>query len=382
VQARAREIGICGSYGGMNLGDEAILTVIIEELSQRLPVNVTVFSRDPEDTLTRHRVHRVLALDELSREELALEVARLELLIIGGGGILFDREAAFYLRPAQVALELSIPVVTWAVGAGPLRRTEDRELVGQVLQQVDLVTVRDRSSQLLLEDSGVSREIHVTADPGFLLRPEEFTDQMLAREGIDLARPLVGISLREPGPAAPELEVERCHQLIADVVDFIICRTGATVLFLPMERSDLREAYGVAARVDQVDQIRFVTGIYSASQVRGLVGRLDLAVGMRLHFLLFAASAQVPLVGLTYGSKVAELMREIGGSMPPVWEIHPGRLIAAIDRAWDERSEHAPERTARLARLLDRARSTGQLVAELLGAPGRQQAVREETPHA
>ena len=43
-------VGISGSYGGLNLGDEAILQSIIQQLSHSLPVEITVFSRDAADT--------------------------------------------------------------------------------------------------------------------------------------------------------------------------------------------------------------------------------------------------------------------------------------------------------------------------------------------
>ena len=364
------EIGVCGSYGGLNLGDEAILAVVLGELRARLPAAVTVFSRDPRDTRARHGAERVVNLHDVPRDEMEEAIAGLDLLVVGGGGLLYDREAARFLRPAEIALEYSVPVATWAIGAGPLSRADDRDLVRRVLDRARLVTVRDRSSRLLLEEIGLSRPVLVTADPGFLLAPEPFTDEMLAVEGIDPDLPLVGVSLREPGPAAPDLDLVRCHALVADAVDFVIARTGATVLFVPMEHGDLHEAHAVAARVNQVDRVRFVTGSYSAGEIRGLIGRLDLAIGMRLHFLLFAAAAQVPLVGLTYGSKVAELLREIGAPMPPVRELGAGRLLAALDRAWDERGERLAERAARLAPLIARARRTGDLVAELLaGAP-------------
>lgn len=376
------EIGICGSYGGMNLGDEAILTVIIDELQRRLPLAMTVFSRHPEDTLTRHRVARVTPVHDLPRDELQDAVARLDLLIVGGGGILYDGEAALYLRPAEAALDRSVPVATWAIGAGPLQSAEDRDRVKRVLERAQLVTVRDRSSRLLLEECGIEREVRVTADPGFLLKPETFSDEMLAREGIDPKRPLVGISLREPGPAAPDLEIGHYRQMIADVVDFIIARTNATALFIPMERGDLREAYRVASEVDNADKIRFITGTYSAGEIRGLVGRLALAVGMRLHFLLFAAAAQVSLVGLSYGSKVAELLRELGAPMPPLSELSTGRLLAAVDRAWDERSEQPRGRAARLVELLGRADATADLVVGTLRDRVRQPELWSELRHA
>jgi hypothetical protein len=49
-------VGISGSYGGINLGDEAILQVILTQLRQSVPVDVTVFTRNAEDTLRRHSV--------------------------------------------------------------------------------------------------------------------------------------------------------------------------------------------------------------------------------------------------------------------------------------------------------------------------------------
>ena len=37
-------VGISGSYGGLNLGDEAILQAILSPLRHALPVMITVFS--------------------------------------------------------------------------------------------------------------------------------------------------------------------------------------------------------------------------------------------------------------------------------------------------------------------------------------------------
>src|SRR3954471_12445855 len=50
------KVGITGSYGGLNLGDEAILQSIVTQLRRDLPVEITVFSRDAEDTKRRHGI--------------------------------------------------------------------------------------------------------------------------------------------------------------------------------------------------------------------------------------------------------------------------------------------------------------------------------------
>ena len=41
------KVGISGSFGGLNLGDEAILQSMIAQLRRSLPVEITVFTRDP-----------------------------------------------------------------------------------------------------------------------------------------------------------------------------------------------------------------------------------------------------------------------------------------------------------------------------------------------
>ncbi len=91
-------IAISGSYGGMNLGDEAILEAILKEIQgSSLDVDIVVFSKNPADTGQRHKV-RTLAIREIHKDELLAELGKLDLLILGGGGLLFDGGVEEYLR--------------------------------------------------------------------------------------------------------------------------------------------------------------------------------------------------------------------------------------------------------------------------------------------
>src|SRR5687768_12338526 len=128
-------IGITGSYGGLNLGDEAILQSMIEQLRRELPgVEITVFSRDAEDTKRRHAVERSIPVRKISRAEVVPEIQRLDLLIFGGGGILYDAEVKVYLREVLVAKELGVPVMVYAVGAGPLKDPAAQAAVREALR--------------------------------------------------------------------------------------------------------------------------------------------------------------------------------------------------------------------------------------------------------
>jgi polysaccharide pyruvyl transferase WcaK-like protein len=200
---RAR-IGISGSYGGLNLGDEAILQAIITELRRSLPVEITVFSRDVEDTRRRHTVDRALPLRALSRRDAREIVAGLDLFLLGGGGILYDADAEMYVRELLLAHEAGTPTMVYAVSAGPLVVSTARACVRDALAHVNVITVRDRHSLQLLEEIGVHGEITVTADPALLLEPEPLSlDEIRGAEAFDPEARLIGFSIRGPGPRRP-----------------------------------------------------------------------------------------------------------------------------------------------------------------------------------
>jgi Polysaccharide pyruvyl transferase len=185
-------VGISGSYGGLNLGDEAILESMVTQLRKTLPVEITVFTRDAEDTRRRHNVEHALLVRTLSREEVLPHIKALDLFLLGGGGILFDHWVKLFLREAVLAQELGIPVFVYAVSAGPLSEPTAVRAVRTCLEKAVGVTVRDASTLHRLEEIGVKREIMLTADPAFLLEPEPLPEDALLREGLDSGRPLVG----------------------------------------------------------------------------------------------------------------------------------------------------------------------------------------------
>ncbi|MBC7172465.1 MAG: polysaccharide pyruvyl transferase family protein, partial [Polyangiaceae bacterium] len=156
-------VAISGSYGGLNLGDEAILQAIIAQVRSVGPVEITVFSRNAEDTMRRHSVEHALQVRDLPREEARRSVRGLDLLLLGGGGILYDADATTYLREVMLAHEEGTPVMVYAVSAGPLTEAAARSCVREALGSVARVTVRDRQSQNLLEELGLERAIEVTA---------------------------------------------------------------------------------------------------------------------------------------------------------------------------------------------------------------------------
>jgi polysaccharide pyruvyl transferase CsaB len=365
---RRLRIGISGSYGGMNLGDEAILEGILSRIRATVPADITVFSRNPSDTMARHKVDRAVSARSLTRKEVTPEIRELDLLVLGGGGILYDHDAADYLREVTVAQEIGVPVILYAISAGPLKSQAARRAVRETLNATapTVVTVRDRLGYRLLEDVGVSREIHLTADPAFLLEPEELPVTALEAEGVDFNRHLVGFSVREPGPAAPDIRPDEYYALLANAADYIVERYDAEVVFVPMEKTDVQHSHAVVAHMNNAERAEILRRKYSPRQILDLMGRFEFAVGMRLHFLIFAALRGTPFAALPYASKVSGLLEDLEMDTPPLGSIGIGQLIARIDRSWDARADIRATIGRRLPALRARAAETNDLLLALL----------------
>jgi polysaccharide pyruvyl transferase CsaB len=368
----------------MNLGDEAILEGILGELRASFAADVTVFSHNPEDTLARHRVERAIAPRSLTRREMIPEIEPLDLFILGGGGILYDRDADEYLREVSIANALGVPVMLYAISVGPLGTQTSRRAVQRALNvsPPPLITVRDRLGYRLLEDVGVTHEIRLTADPAFLLEPDELPADALRAEGVDFDRPLVGFSVRERGPAAPDIEPEEYYALLANAADFLVDRYDANVLFVSMEKTDVQHSHAVVAHMQKAERAEILRRRYSPRQILGLMSHLEFAVGMRLHFLIFAALRATPFAALPYASKVTGLLEDLGMPSPPLGSIGIGELIARIDRSWDTRAEIRTRIREHLPALRARARSTNRLLIDVLGVrredPGGRKPARPE----
>jgi polysaccharide pyruvyl transferase CsaB len=364
---RALRIGISGSYGGLNLGDEAILQAIVAQLRAAAPCEITVFSRDAKDTAVRHKVERSVPVRDLSRDEVRPEVARLDLLILGGGGILYDDAAAVYLREAALAHEHRVPVLVYAVSAGPLQNAATRALVGEALTRARAVTVRERRARQLLEEVGV-RGIEVTADPAFLLEPDPLPGDALQREGLNENRRLIGLSVREPGAAAPDIDETHYHALLANAADYMVDRLEADLVFVPMEprQKDTQHSHAVVSRMAYAHRATVLKGEYTPGQLLALMGHFDFAVGMRLHFLIFAALNRVPFVALPYSSKVAGFLEDLEIAMPPLRQVNAGQLIAYVDRWWDLRRNLQARLERAVPEIQARARRTGEIAMRIL----------------
>lgn len=333
---------VSGYYGLGNLGDEAVLAGLLSAFEQRaalLRSAFTVLSATPRDTAERHGVG---AAARMRLGAVCSALRHADLLLSGGGSLLQDatsvRSLVYYLFIMRLAAAMGKPFAVVAQGIGPLRRATSRTIVRSTLNRALCITVRDAESAALLAKLGVSRPpIQVTADPVFALPPPDVErGRAILAEAGATEGPVIGMALRRWNDGADAAQWGRA------AVEALVRDTGATVVLLPMHRpGDLEMAETIAAASQgRAKVIRRALGVEDA---RSAAAAVEVLVGMRLHALIFAAAASVPVVAVSYDPKVASLMQEIGQAdlSIPLAGIDPERLAEAVRLARSEREARA-----------------------------------------
>lgn len=364
--ARPRyNVVMSGYYGFRNAGDDAILESIRDAVRDSTDeVALTVLSNDPEET---KQSYGLKAVPRFRMSAVMEALKQSDMLLFGGGSLLQDatstRSLLYYLSVIRMARHLHKPVMLYANGIGPVKQSENRRRVKRILNQVDLVTLRDHGSAKELRDMGVTRpKVKVTADPVFYLAPasEDRAHELLANAGLQKDEPFVAVSVRgwpETGNFVREL---------AKTCDYLYKAHGLRTLFLMMQPDKDREiTQQVRAAMEEKSYL--VDEPCTPRENMAVLGQARMCLAMRLHVLIFAARMSVPSLGLVYDPKVTSYLNEL--DLPAAGDVkrfdsgyanHQADLLLAD---YDKVLARLKEQSARLSRS---ARENEQLMLELL----------------
>ena len=304
---RRKSVVLSGYYGFRNLGDDAILDAIARQVrSMSDPPRLTVLSNAPQETKNEYGVDAVYRFSPLA---VYRAIRKCDYFISGGGSLLQDETSAksllYYVSLIRAAQLHRKPVMIFANGIGPIRRTSGQRMVRNCLNKAGSITLREDSSYQALRDIGVTNpNIRVTADPVFLIDgiPEAEARALLAKSGAaEGARRLIGVSLR------PARGLEEHLDALARFCDGIAAQPGAGLVFLDMQ--DPWDGQ-ISRRVEEkmsAKACRFASR--SAPEMMGVIRCMDAVVSMRLHTLIFSAKQRVPLLGIVYDPKVSAYLQ-------------------------------------------------------------------------
>ena len=386
---------ICGAAGYTNAGDDAILWGMLTQLRSVLPGRAIRVAGGPELGKLLHRFEATpVSYDD--RAELARAIEEADLVLLGGGGLLYDvgydadlsrlvgdppdRQWLYEMaRIAAAAAAAGRPSMLYSIGAGPLLAEAARRVAKFVCDHAKAITLRDEASARLLAECGVpASRLHVAADPAVMVEAGDGSD-FIERSGLAGApRPWVAINLRPWGSAVQQ------ERLIAEAratVRALRERLGGTALLLPFQRMHDDDLPLLRRVADREAAAVLVESVPPPPDLVSALSRCDLVVGMRLHALLLALGAGKPFVALSYDPKVDEFARAAGMEQyaQSVADLDSRALIESC-QALLARDDLVPHLEATRAALRESAALSAELAKDLLEPRRLQSPVRPRAP--
>ena len=275
---------VCGYYGFGNLGDEALLSGLLSGLKDQH--DVTILSGNPEITKQLHNVKAVHRYKSLFSALFTCDA-----VILGGGGLLqnktSNRSLFYYLFVLRAAKFLKKKAFVFGQSIGPLNE-QGQAWLKSSLKGV-YVAVRDKASQNLLSSLGIESECF--ADCALLLTQESTIDCPTESKPIMLI----------PRGGYPKIEVG----LLA-IAQQLQERSEKVVALTIQKNED-------QATIDKLNKIIPSLKVYEVntpSEALSAMQHARLVISIRLHGLILAAKAGVPIMGLVYDPKVAAFLDE------------------------------------------------------------------------
>jgi len=299
---------ISGYYGYGNLGDDAILLAIQQQMARSgRPIELHVLSRRPEHTAKQYGLR---AVQRFNPFHVFRTLRECDVLISGGGSLLQDktstRSLLYYTTLIHLAKRLGKPVFMYANGIGPISREKNRRKVRDCVEICDVVTLRDKDSLDELKALGVTRQdMVITGDPVFTLLPPLEEIDPLADLSAESGSGIIGISVR----SIPDMT--NFPREFAKVCDRLVTEQGKTIVFLIMQESiDEPLSRAVQQMMTQPSYLKKAPG--DLPSMLSLIRGMDTVIAMRLHTIIFAANVNVPVIGCNYDPKVASMLNILG----------------------------------------------------------------------
>ncbi|MFI3174703.1 MAG: polysaccharide pyruvyl transferase CsaB [Bacillota bacterium] len=315
---------ITGYHGYGNCGDEATLRAMTTNIKGIADdVSITAISHIPMLTKEEYQIKSVQRFHPWA---VLHAILKSDIILSGGGTLLQNgtstRSLLYYLSIIFIGKLFRKRVMLYSNGIGPVTGAWNRKLVKWVVNRVDFITLREEFSKADLMDMGVVLpKIVVTADAAFTLKSaeESHSEEILRNENIKTDKPLIGVSVRNWHKAKSG---ESFLQEIAKACDVMI-EKGKAIVFIPMEQpKDVEAVKKVVKLMKQKPYI--LKKRYKPNEILGIIGLMDVVLGMRLHALLFSAQKKVPILGIVYDSKIEYYLNVL--DMPSVGDINKETL--------------------------------------------------------
>lgn len=388
---------LSNSYGTPNAGDEAILLAMVNNIKNNFSkCSIIILSYYPTETAKKYKTEAVQSGIFRGLYKTIKAIAQADVLIVGGGGIIQDDSSTvnliFHLSRILIAKIFRVKVMCYAVGVS-VNTKIGKLLCRFVLNKVNLITVRDDNSAKCLQDVGINKpQVVITGDPAIALVScsQERADEILDQAKISQSQgPSIAVCLRPwffpkhswvPVKYILKFDIykkkdkgffKRFFETIAYTLDKLIKDLDAQIIFVPFWlEQDFKIARLVADKMRNKQSIRIISRKYTSQETLGIINRMDLVLGMRLHSLIFAVISEIPFIGINYLGKVRGFAKTIGQEdyVLEISEVKGDCLLKAVCDAWGKRTIIRKQLIGKKSELAVKAANNIPLLKNLLNS--------------
>lgn len=312
---------ICGNYGALNIGDEAILTGLLHTLKKAdAQADFTVMSGNPESTKTAHGVDAVRPFPSGVRSLLKVHsfpptldaYKKADVFVLGGGGLFTDADGLkavwIWFIQALIAKLYGKKIEMIGQSVGPLNSKTAKYLAKMVFSWAESISVRDDSSKALLENLGITKDINVSSDLAMNLR--EVYPSLIAgkksSENEQNSYTVVNLKYLERTNKLYEEEVVK-------FIKFLISQNQQNVYLKPFGNGKISDEKYLSKLIDQYGLDKNKVHLHTDYSIEGtleLIANAKLLLGMRLHSLILASVCKTPFIGINYHDKVKNYFKD------------------------------------------------------------------------
>ncbi|MBR2353366.1 MAG: glycosyltransferase [Clostridia bacterium] len=307
--ATPADLILCGYYGYGNVGDDALLHAAICRAEEQYPdYTVSALTRRGKKDEARFGIRCVRRTNPLA---VAKELRHARVLVFGGGTLLQDqtslRSLLYYAALLRLARRHGLRTELWGNGLSIPRTAKGEQLIVKCLLSCHHIGLRDSWSLawgLSHTPDGVRGRFFLEKDlaegtPSCSVSRTDYICRLYLPQEAPLGFGIVTVHGR----------IGRGYLKILLSWLSVLRGEGIHLVFVPMlPEEDERLCRRLAALYRGT-----VTSDLSPSDLVGLMSRARIVCGMRLHSLVFAASAGTPFVGFGNDPKIESFCRERGG---------------------------------------------------------------------
>lgn len=308
------KVVICGNYGAQNLGDEMILTGLLETVRAILPkANIAVLSGNPQETTKHFNVQSYkkfpAGITSLvkgffgSTKETKRVVKSCDYFFLGGGGLfetLTFRAHIIWGIQAFMAYRYKKPVIMYDQSVGKARGIFRRLILKSLFKKAKLIVVRDEKSKSNLRELGIDNEIYVLPDLAFRISiPKPASSRK--KQIIVALRQMDDLSLL-------------FKKNISIFLDWLIDKRGYEIKFIDFqggEQQDYLLHKEIISLIRNQSKIYHLKHDHSIEKVLEEFASADFVLGMRLHSIISAIKTQTPFIALNYAPKIKNFLQYV-----------------------------------------------------------------------